>query len=176
VPGGRGVLEPLPAGRELALAYGALAHLCLYAPSTSRRNSAAWLEGRPDAVAQATEVAFELAQRCRDGWPTGELACWRRRAGIEEEMPPGAAEPYALQLAGDWRGAADLWAQLGCPYEAALALADADVDAALRRRLQELQRLGARPAAAIVARRLRRRGTRGLPRGPRLGLCRTPPA
>jgi DNA-binding NarL/FixJ family response regulator len=30
-----------------------------------------------------------------------------------------------------------------------------------------LQRLGARPAAAIVARRLRERGARGIPRGPR---------
>jgi DNA-binding NarL/FixJ family response regulator len=34
-------------------------------------------------------------------------------------------------------------------------------------RLAELHRLGARPAAAIVARRLRERGVRGLPRGPR---------
>ena len=33
--------------------------------------------------------------------------------------------------------------------------------------LDELQQLGARAAAAIVARRLRERGVRGLPRGPR---------
>ena len=45
--------------------------------------------------------------------------------------------------------------QLGCPYEAALALADADEEEPLRQALEELQRLGARPAAAIVARRLR---------------------
>jgi DNA-binding CsgD family transcriptional regulator len=104
----------------------------------------------------------------------GELACWRWRAGIEEEVPPGAAEPYAVEIAGDWRRAADLWAKLGCPYEAALALADADDDDALRRALQELQRLGARPAAAIVARRLRERGARGLPRGPRPGTQQNP--
>ena len=37
----------------------------------------------------------------------------------------------------------------------------------LRRSLDELQALGADPAVAIVTRRLRRRGTRDLPRGPR---------
>ena len=57
------------------------------------------------------------------------------------------------------RGAAGL--------EEALALADADEEEPLRRALNELQHLGARPAAAIVARRLRARGATGLPRGPR---------
>ena len=68
------------------------------------------------------------------------------------------AEPYAVQIAGGWVRAAELWTEIGCPYEAALALADADDDGALRRALDELQRLGAQPAAEIIARRLRERG------------------
>jgi DNA-binding NarL/FixJ family response regulator len=56
---------------------------------------------------------------------------------------------------------------MGCPYEAALALADTDDENALRRALAELHALDARAAAAIVARRLRDRGARGVPRGPR---------
>jgi DNA-binding NarL/FixJ family response regulator len=44
---------------------------------------------------------------------------------------------------------------------------DADEEEPLRRALDTLQRLEARPAAAIVARRLRKRGARSLPRGPR---------
>ena len=59
--------------------------------------------------------------------------------------------------------------QRGCPYESALALASAPEQDALRRALSELQRLGARPAASIVARRLRELGVRGVPRGPRVG-------
>jgi DNA-binding CsgD family transcriptional regulator len=114
-------------------------------------------------------LKFGLAQRRHDAWVIGELAYWRWRAGIEDEIPAGAAEPYAAQIAGDWRRAADLWAELGCPYETALALADADDDEVRRRALESLQRLGARPAAAIVARGLRERGARGLPRGPRPG-------
>ena len=43
-------------------------------------------------------------------------------------------------------------------------MADADDKDLMRRALDELQQLGARAAAAIVARRLRERGVRGLPR------------
>ena len=144
-------------------------------PAAAARAEAAWLEGRPDSVSDATEAAFEVARRYRDPWAIGELACWRSRAGIEDEVPHDVAEPYALQLAGDWRGAADHWTRLGCPYEAALALADSDDEFALRQALEQLQALDARPAAAIVARRLRQRGAMGVPRGPR-GATRQNPA
>ena len=137
------------------------------APVAAARAEALWLEGRRDEVASATQVAFDLAARRDAAWEIGELACWRSRAGIREPIPAGAAEPYALQLAGEWARAARRWTALGCPYDAALALGDAQDDGALRRALDELHRLGARPAAAIVARRLRKRGARGLPRGPR---------
>jgi DNA-binding CsgD family transcriptional regulator/tetratricopeptide (TPR) repeat protein len=143
-------------------------------PVAAARAEAAWLEGRFDAVAEVTESALELA-RCDDVGPVlGELAVWRRRAGLVEPAPAGAAEPYATQLAGDWQAAAARWTELGAPYEAALALADSGDEAALRRALDELQRLGATAAAAVVARRLRSRGARGLPRGPRPQTRRNP--
>ena len=80
-------------------------------------------------------------------------------------------ETYVILRRSGWRTAeelqaAEMWAELGCPYEAALALADGDDDG-LRRALEELNRLDARPAAAIVARRLRERGALDVPRGPR---------
>ena len=43
----------------------------------------------------------------------------------------------------------------------------ADTEELLRRALAEFQRLGASAAAGVLARRLRERGARGLPRGPR---------
>ena len=67
-----------------------------------------------------------------------------------------------------------MWTRVGAPYAAALALADADEEDALRRALIGLQRLGARPAAAIVARHLRERGARGVPRGPRAATQANP--
>jgi DNA-binding CsgD family transcriptional regulator/tetratricopeptide (TPR) repeat protein len=138
-----------------------------FGPAAAARAEAAWLEGRHEGIDGVTLAAFELAKRERLPWLIGELASWRWRAGIEEPPPDNAAEPYAVQIAGDWERAAQLWTDLGCPYEAALALADAEEEELLRRALDELQHLGARPAAAIVARRLRARGATGLPRGPR---------
>jgi len=131
---------------------------------------ALWLEGRHEEVEDATMAAFELSLERNVPWVAGELACWRRRAGLRDQLPGGAAaEPYALTLSGEPGRAAALWREIGCPYEAALALADDEDESALREALDELHALDARPAAAIVARRLRERGVRGLPRGPRPG-------
>jgi DNA-binding CsgD family transcriptional regulator len=107
-----------------------------------------------------------LALRRESPWLTGELACWRQRAGVRDPAAEELAEPYALELAGENEAAADAWGELGCPYEAALALLGTHKEEPLRRALTDLGRLGAKPAAAIVARRLRARGARGLPRGP----------
>jgi DNA-binding CsgD family transcriptional regulator/tetratricopeptide (TPR) repeat protein len=144
------------------------------APVAAARAEAAWLTGEQGKIAPATDAAFELALERAAGWPLGELACWRWRAGVLDEPPPGAAEPYARQIRGDWHGAAESWVGIGCPYEAALALAEADDQQALRRSLDQLRRLGATPAAAIVARRLRQRGARGVPRGPRKATRQNP--
>jgi len=137
------------------------------APVAAARAEAAWLAGDAGAVAAETDAAFRLALERRGPRAIGELACLRKRAGLEDEAPDGVPEPYSLQLAGDHVGAAAAWEALGCPYEAALALADAGEEAPLRLALEGLQRLGARPAAAIVARRLQERGVRNVPRGPR---------
>jgi len=118
------------------------------------RAEAAWLVGRHGEIAALTDDALELARTWNARWVIRPLTDWRRRAGLE--VP-----------AVDWRRSADHWRQIGCPYEAALALADGDEEEPLREALDQLQRLEAVPAAAIVARKLRNLGARGLPRGPR---------
>jgi DNA-binding CsgD family transcriptional regulator len=150
----------------LALA-GPTGELSRLGPVAAARAEAAWLEGDRDAVARATEAALALAIDRGSALLIGELAVWRRRAGLDGDVPRGAEGPFAMELTGQWARAAELWTKLGCPYEAALALGDADDEEALRQALTELQRLEARPVAAIVARRLRERGARTLPRGPR---------
>src|SRR6266536_397687 len=74
---------------------------------------AVWLQGDSTKVDAATMDAFAKALKVGEPWALGELAAWRRRAGIREETPLGVAEPYALQLAGDWERAAALWGALG---------------------------------------------------------------
>ena len=162
---------PLDEAWELAEPTGELPRI---GPVAVARAEAAWLEDRTDAVADATATALELARSKRVPWRLGALAVWRGRAGIEEPSPPQVAEPYALELAGEHERAAEAWLRLGCRYEAALALAHADGEAPQRRALAELQELGAAAAATVVARRLRERGVRGLPRGPRPSTRRNP--
>ncbi len=144
-------------------------------PAAAARAEFAWLNADRAEVAEATNSALALAVERRVPWVAGELACWRWRAGIHEELPAEmVAEPYALSIGGDWSSAAERWRDIGCPYEAALALADADDEGALRQALEELRSLGARPAAAIVTRRLRERGVRRIPRGPRARTAENP--
>jgi DNA-binding CsgD family transcriptional regulator len=155
---------------ELAQSSGELGRL---APVAAARAEAAWLEGRDQAAVEETELAWDLARSRGEPWLAGELAQWRRRAGAQDEPLPALAEPYALALAGEWRRASELWNELGCPYEAALTAAEGD-DAHSRRALDELHGLGASITAAVIGRRLRERGTHGLPRGPRRQTSRNP--
>ena len=140
---------------ELAERSGDLLRLGLVAAA---RAEAQWLEGRPDGVAETPIQRSSLPGGATIGGWLGELAYWRWRAGIEEETPPGAAEPYGLQIAGEWRRAADLWAELGCPTSTRSRSGTPTTTRRCSVSLEELQRLGARPAAAIVVRRLRSRG------------------
>ncbi len=164
-------LPPLDEALALARTRGELAYV---APVAAARAEAAWLRGEHEAAMAEADTVLPLAIRRGAAWFAGELGFWRWQAGAADPPPERAAEPYALQMHGDWRGAFEGWTRLGCPYEAALALADADDEAVARRALDALQALGARPAATIVMRRLRERGTRGLPRGPRRSTRQNP--
>lgn len=137
-------------------------------PIAVARAEASWLAGDPEGVEAATAATLALAQELQSRWATSELVSWRRRAGIIDLVSDVEVTGiYALEAAGDWQTAADQWRELGCPYEAALALAETDDPDAVREAHDQLLTLGAKPAAAIVARRLRERGVRGVPRGPR---------
>jgi DNA-binding CsgD family transcriptional regulator/tetratricopeptide (TPR) repeat protein len=167
-PGAGALLDE---AHELAALSGELPRL---APVACARAETAWLEGRPNEIGAITDGVLELAIGRRASWVVGELASWRRRAGIHDPTLTIAAEPYAAEIQGDWQRAAELWMQIGCPYEAALALVDSDDEDELLRALVQLQELDAQPAARFVARRLRARGVRGLPRGSRPTTRRNP--
>ncbi|CAN5667395.1 AAA family ATPase [soil metagenome] len=137
------------------------------APVREARAEAAWLAGEPERAATEARAGYGLAIRHRHAWHIGELAYWQWKAGALTEPPTDAAEPYSLQIAGDWMSAAARWRELGCPYETTRALAESDDENALREAFAKFDLLGARPAAAMVAQRLRELGARSIPRGVR---------
>ena len=128
---------------------------------------AAWLCSDAAAVRAAATPALELALALGDPWRAGELAAWLVRGGAAPgEDQTALAGPYALEVAGSARAAAEAWARLGCPYEQALALVGGG-ETDLREALQGFEQLGAAPAAEVARRRLRALGARGVQRGPR---------
>ncbi len=123
-----------------------------------------WLAGRHAEGITVVGAAYEQSLTTDSAWAQGELGFWMWRLGAIGAPPPLAAPPFRAQMAGDWTVAADLWRTLGCPYEEASALLDGD-PAAVTAGLALLDRLGARPLAGLVRRRLRDEG-RPVPRGP----------
>jgi DNA-binding CsgD family transcriptional regulator len=136
-------------------------------PVRAARAEAAWLEGDSVRSGKEAALAFDLAARHAHPWHIGELAWWQRAAGLAMPDITGAAEPWRLQHAGRWREAAAAWHAIDCPYEAARALLDSAEIADVAEAHAVFDRLGARPAAAMAARRLRQLGARTIPRGPR---------
>ena len=138
---------------------------------------AAWLAGDPGrahAVLEQTMLLLPHGDDGAGGWAAAELAHWCWRLGLPVTATPSTPEPFALQTAGDWDSAARVWRKLGCPYEAAWALAETGQEADLRTALAEFQQLGSRPAAALVSRRLREMGARDVTRGPQAATQRNP--
>ncbi|HLI52668.1 MAG TPA: response regulator transcription factor, partial [Thermomicrobiaceae bacterium] len=153
----------LDEARDLTMASGDLLRIEQLAAARAEWR---WLQGdRAGCLAEAA-IGYHPGSQTSAGWYQGEVAIWLWRSGGLTDAPAGIPAAYALQIAGDWCGAAAEWERLGCPFERALALIDGD-EAALRTALELFEQLGAAPAAAIARRRLRSTGVRGLPRGSR---------
>jgi len=125
-----------------------------------------WLEGDGDGATRELQVA-EAAVRTCGGVLHSEVMAWRHRVTglVTPERP--LVEPYATQVAGDHVGAARQWDDLGCPYDAALALLDGTDETLLREALKRLEGLGAVAAAGVARRKMRDLGVRSIPAGAR---------
>jgi DNA-binding CsgD family transcriptional regulator len=147
------------------------------APVRAARAEAALLAGDHErARAEALAVRDPVFAR-GNHWQRGELAWLLWQAGDRDVPSDDLAEPFALQIAGDFAAAAAVWRELGCPYEEARALAASGDPAAVRRAVETFTALGAQPALNQAIRRLRDLGVRDVPavrRGPRASTRANP--
>jgi DNA-binding CsgD family transcriptional regulator/tetratricopeptide (TPR) repeat protein len=142
------------------------------------RAEAHWLAGRSAQARQAAESAIGPGTVC-SATERGAVAVWLRRTGSRRSVPGVIAEPYQHTLDGEAEKAAVMWAELGCPYDAGLALLDSGDERLLRQAYRVFTDLGATATAQLPRRTLRRLGVRAFPTGPRaatrahpLGLTR----
>ena len=142
-------------------------------PAAAARAEDAWLRGDHARVLDIAAPVYTEARRLGDRAHQAELGYWLAKAGQPAEA--ASDHPYALQAAGRWREAAELWQAAGCPYEHAAALAESPEPGDLLASLEILDELGATPLATLVRGRLRALGTTRIPRGPR-GETRVNPA
>jgi predicted ATPase/DNA-binding CsgD family transcriptional regulator len=160
--GDPGVSKTLDEAAELAFASEEVQRI---APLVAVRAEAAWLEGTLADSLDEIRRGYTMTCKISDSWMQGELAFWLWRAGRLQEATEQIARPWALQIAGDWHGAALAWEQINCPYERAMALAECGDESSVRAALQIFEHLGAAPMAGITRRKLRERGVRNIPRG-----------
>jgi DNA-binding CsgD family transcriptional regulator/tetratricopeptide (TPR) repeat protein len=152
----------------LELAVGTQDEAGFIAEPRLARMEAAWLRGDIDSA--ITEANALLTHLPSEASMLGSTAVWARRLGLpvpDISGVVGIAEAVHRQVAGDWRAAAQLWHDLACPYEAALAQLDSDDEDALRGALATFDQLGAMAAVAVTRAKMRRLGFRAIPRGRR---------
>ncbi|MEJ2861220.1 AAA family ATPase [Actinomycetospora flava] len=172
--GGEDADAHLARGWDIAVRFGEPLRLL---PAASALAERCWVTGAPDArLADVLDLLAEIGARPGTEWSAAELALWLRRLGHWATPPvPPADGPYRLLLDGDAAGAARAWAELGSPYEQALALVDTGEPTDAFAALELLDGLGADAVAAKVRRDLRARGVTGVPARPRT-TTRTNPA
>jgi DNA-binding CsgD family transcriptional regulator/tetratricopeptide (TPR) repeat protein len=156
--------SPIDEAQELATRAQEVQRL---APLACALADSAWLAGDYQRIAQEIGPAWAMAQKGCDPWTKGELAVWLSRAGALASVPADVAEPYRLELSGDWQSAAKTWQVLGCPYEYASVLAWNGGEAEQLQALAMMEQLGATAASNALRRDMRARGVRRVPRGSR---------
>jgi DNA-binding CsgD family transcriptional regulator len=131
------------------------------------RAEAAWLADDREGVIRAVRPVYDLARLKFDPRMNGELAVWLHRVNSLDGGSTQFAEPYALEIAGEWRAAANTWKELGCPYEQATLLALHGNETEKREALEIFEHLGASPASRALRKQFRAEGVKGVPRGAR---------
>jgi DNA-binding CsgD family transcriptional regulator len=135
-------------------------------PVRLNRAEARWLEGDTARARAEAELADDVAAES-DRWDRGAVGVWLRRTGSVRPPRGQLADPYQQEIDGHHAEAARLWTELGCRYEAAMALLGADDEDSLRAALQILTDLGATATARLTRQRMRELGVRSIPAGPR---------
>jgi DNA-binding CsgD family transcriptional regulator len=125
----------------------------------------AWLAGDHDGAAAHIAHLLDVIGNA-SAWRVGAFVIWAHRLGLATTRDD-VAPPHALEIAGNWRAAADAWLEMGCGYDAALALLHSGDESAMREGVAILDALGATAALVQAQAIMRKHGIKAIPRGRR---------
>jgi DNA-binding CsgD family transcriptional regulator/tetratricopeptide (TPR) repeat protein len=125
-----------------------------------------WIINDHDAARQVVDIVLDTLDKNFISHFYSELAVWLHRNKYKTRHSMKISEPWSLIISGDWQKAARQFKLMGCPYEYALALFDGPEDSQ-REALTLLDQLGAQGTLELLKSKLRSKGIRNIPRGPR---------
>jgi len=132
-----------------------------------------WLSGQAVDAKEIEDLENSLFATRNNSWFYSDLTYWKKKCGLpvsqEVQYPP----PYAFEMNGDWKSSAELWGEKQAPYEQALALLEGDEDHQ-RQGFRILDELGATGTAGMFRAKLKLKGARNIPRGPRESTLNNP--
>ena len=125
-----------------------------------------WLQNKLSDFANELFLIYLKILKTNNAWAIGEIAYWLWKSGNLKQIPEKIAQPYLIQIKGDWKSAAKIWHELNSPYEEALALSEGDQEAK-KHALEILDRLGASATSQKIKKSMREIGIKNIPKGPR---------
>ena len=160
--GGPAAADLLDEARDMA---AATREPQMVGPTTAARCVHHWITGDLGGARAAAEADWLLVRGADCRWNRGAVATW---LGPETEVDVDIAPPFALERAGRWAEAAAWWADAGCVFDEALALARSGEPDLVAESVRLFDRLDAQAAASRARAMLRAAGL-AAPRATRAG-------
>ncbi len=157
-----GFIELLDKSYSLAFEIGEMEKIVIV---TAAKAEIFWLQNKLNDIIGEIESAFLKQKESNNIWNIGVFAYWLWKGNRLSEIPQNIAEPYLLQIKGEWKSAAKLWEKLNCPYEQAMALSEGD-EAAMKHAIEIFESFGASAASQLIKQKMRKQGVKSIPKGP----------
>lgn len=132
-----------------------------------------WLINKLEENINNLTECYDIVLQSNNPWAIGEIAFWLWKGNSLNEIPDRIAEPFLLQIKGDWQAAAKIWEELKCPYEQALALSEGN-EKAMKKAVEIFDNLGASAASQLIKQKMRKSGIKNIPKGPRQSTKENP--
>ncbi len=132
-----------------------------------------WIHGITDEFNEIIELAGQLLQQQDNPWYISEFNYWKHKSTGKPAVKEEIVDPYKSELQGDWKKAAKLWQELGCPYELAMALSDGNEEGQ-KQALTILDELEASGTSERLKQKMRLSGIKSIPRGLRQSTRENP--